>query len=1288
MSNKNNINVWNLVNTSNTNNLNNKKKKIIINDKQKYKNIQYKTSEVTKRHTEFNFNKSLSVNALKYLTFVDEPVISNNYVSRSILRSIEYNYSFINNLNYTMWIDTSNLSSVFRDGNNNVYKILDKSGNNNHLYQNVKTKQPKYHNGGLLFNDNQYLISNEFIQGINNMSLFIVMKQYNQTSGIISGYSANSTGDINNVNAWGFTGSDSSTYQYKFNSNQGTNAGLANLTNITKSIEYGVYEIIINNNVGSLYYNGNLITTDSFSGLGNFTNVVLGARFAGSNTFNQYLTGEIYEVILLNTPTDNGDRYKIEKYLLDKWSTTQISRTIPISNVYTWLDASSKNNFTLDANNNVLAWNDKNFKLNFTQSNPTYYPVFDTNKVIFDGSYLRMTDTEGLDLNNFSIFYVFEELSHTNNAGLLSCINTLGDTDDQVTSGFALSTPSSNTINLGINSINLNYTDTSLGKKLYEFNVDNGVGTIYINGVVQNIVNYGTLGTSLRFAIGARQNNSIFDVTNPLNANIYEIIILNTSASYEQRNQIYSYLNEKWDIPCILSSPSPNSTFWLDSNNSSSITVDGSNNILTWNDLSSNSYPVTINTSPVLSTVDNLDYASFNGSDLNINFGTTLTGNNFALYVVFSADNMTTNDSNLINFGNDLNINSGDNTGYIKIQNQNFTINFDNQLYLLSIINNNNVWSIYINNYLMNSVDTVNNYSFSSLNIGGVIPWKGYINEILLYTDSLDSDSNFGTINYLSNKWSIQINSSDINEYLERTPTTTDYRLILNNIFFDSKNYLTTRNDGLDINLNLAVPITKTVVNQLNITSDDIMNLTVIDINIVYNVNPVVENTTINLPVLSYDNDYYAFNNISTYSFTVTGPNSLNYVVSPNTTVYFTNNNNSFTNSPTFQGYVCTLNQYSNINSNTFTIYIGGWSKNNINKLYLYSTNNVLLSTNIIYFNESYQVDFTLNIAPGTYTLIVSDIQSTTGNLINYQISTPIIIIDPTATLDHYINGSSSYMVTLSYWSNVYSMVTTLDVWVSTSSDYSSSSYLLTTDTIVNTDGIYSTFFTNIFANGFYWITLKSGDIINIQVQEPIIVYPAFSFSLDNTTHLTNNYNIILGQWDSIFSSYIPTLYIYAYLNSDYSDVPIMLVEVNTSEIVNTSGVYTLPFTYEFDIARNYYLSVTDSLTFDIFNIELTNNISKLAITGTIDQTLGTTNTNNVFTITLSNPESYDLSAYNSQWTIFVLDNNTGTINSSNYVVTTTTINSSQEITFSYNPDADTTTKYFYVGNSTIFVGI
>ena len=533
--------------------------------------------------------------ALKYLYPVKKTVTPPTICDKLNDLCTDHNSNFIAKIMQSkqilLWIDSSNLTSLFRDNNNNVSQILDKSGNNNHLYQTTKINQPKYHNGGLLFNSNQYLVSNILRPTVNysNLHIVIALKPYNsvkcQHHGILSGLNSNSF-DIN-------------LFDVKVNS-------------------FGVYEISIKNST-------------------EFNKLLLGGRYL-SNVFIDFFDGEIYEVIVFNSTLNNIERYNIKQYLLSKWATTQVSRTIPLNNIYTWLDASSASNFKLDKNNNVLSWNDKNFKLNFiTNANskikhPNGKITYDTNKVIFDGLYMMMKDTIGLNLNNCSIFYVFEQSPQIENAVLLSSNNR-----------FTIKIPLINVLGLEINKTNLNYVDPDgLSKKLYEFNINNGIGILYVNGAKQGTVNFSNnnLGIGNEFKIG------------PLNANIYEIIILNKSSNHDQRNQIYSYLTEKWNLS-ITYELAPNPTFWIDSNNSKSIVTDSSNNIISWSDLSSNKYPIIINDIPPTSTsVNGLNYAFFNNSNLQINLG-MITGDNLTLYLVFSASNLNDEFYNrLISFSN------------------------------------------------------------------------------------------------------------------------------------------------------------------------------------------------------------------------------------------------------------------------------------------------------------------------------------------------------------------------------------------------------------------------------------------------------------------------------------------------------------------------------------------------------------------------------------------------------------------------------------------------------------
>jgi hypothetical protein len=1094
------------------------------------------------------------------------------------------------------WIDSSDLTTVLRDYNNNVYQILDKSASRNHLTQSTLANQPKYHNGSIVFNENQYLVGNNTLNiNMSSMGIFIVAKQYNTSTlqGLVSGTTSSTVNDNTSPNSWSFNGTDGSTYQYAFNT---ASQSIKKTTSISSTLGFGVYEIKIYGGIGYLYYNGTLVNQTSLATLGTFTNVILGSRYL-SSAYSNFLNGEIYEIIILGTGNYLSSSFKT--YLSKKWLTSQISRTIPISNIYTWLDASSSSNFTLDINNNVLSWNDKNFVRNFTQSNASYYPVFDTNKVIFNNSYLTYTDTSGLDLNNFSVFAVFEEISHIDNSGLISAINSGSQTDTGVSNGFSILSPSTSNVQLKINNNSINYTGGALlTKQLYQFTVISGVGTLYINGVLQSTQNFGTLGTALQFVIGSRIiSGAISTSTYLINAKIYELIILNTAVSYNQVSQLYSYLTEKWNVLVIYKTPSSSPDVWFDS--TQNVTVSGSN-VTGWTDLSSNAYSVTIGgTAPIRQTVNSLNGIYFNNSNMRITLN-SMTGSNLSIYMVFSVSqtNATSNGRILsfkngsVDTNNDVfNLNTNTNNGTIRYQSTSaypITVLFTNTLYIFSMQINNNVVSIYLNNYLVTTFTNSVNYNYATLDIGSIntsagTPFIGYMNELIMYKSNLAPDNNLGTLKYLANKWGINIQSSNVNEFIPRLSNTL-YSAKLDTIF-NATSYLTVSKDAVPnisdpstITLNIPIPITLTLPNELTIGSDSIA-LTAIDKNTVYNVKQSAVTTTsvIILPVNQMNNDdYFAFVNNSGYTITIIRPGggSTTIASDPEITRYFTYDNSSYTVTTSFSGLRCDLNKYDNLGNNNFTIYLHGWSKSlsYITKLYIFdSSDNLLAVTNPIYYGITYQADFSLVLSVGSYSIRVSDTSVYPGNIVSLTIPTPIVITTVNAVLDHYNDGSSTYTITLeNYLSSSNPGITNLDVWISNKSDYSNSYYLLTSNTLSESN---TATFTYNFYNGIYYITIKSGIVLNLPIVIPIVITTnsQMSFSLTNPIH-TNT----MGQFCVIAGFNTSGL---VYINYSYNGIDI--VNQDYSSVVTACWPYAVSYNGSrwvvgFGFSNNRFLMYSD----------------------------------------------------------------------------------------------------------------
>ena len=137
--------IWDILDNKNIPLKNTNIKNKLINAKHKIINT---SSKLLK-----NIKEDLSKNI--YLSTFNTPINT----STNVVPTKEYYNKYIYNLYKIAWLDASDLTSLFRDKYNNINKVLDKSGNNNHFVQNDVISQPKYHNGSILFNNDQFLLN-------------------------------------------------------------------------------------------------------------------------------------------------------------------------------------------------------------------------------------------------------------------------------------------------------------------------------------------------------------------------------------------------------------------------------------------------------------------------------------------------------------------------------------------------------------------------------------------------------------------------------------------------------------------------------------------------------------------------------------------------------------------------------------------------------------------------------------------------------------------------------------------------------------------------------------------------------------------------------------------------------------------------------------------------------------------------------------------------------------------------------------------------------------------------
>ncbi len=1307
----------NLNNDTNINIIKTSNRKKIISRTQKHHSFSYKSSNSSKKFKYFNY-----ISAATYLGDKKRRKLNSNYIPSSNLlkvRSIDYNNSFIENLDYICWYDLSNLSSVIKDYNNNVSSLLDKSSNNFHLNQSNILNQPKYHNGALLFNGNQYLSNTITTQSIqSNMSIYIVMKQYNNNydtneQGILVGHPLNNTDNDNNNNTgFAFMGSDN-TNKYSFQQNYNANSNiLVDTTNPTLPIDFGLYEFTFNNGEAKLYFNGELVNSSTFSftdgDSGKFNGLGLGARYL--NGYIPNFSGEVYEIIVINNILNDADRYKLEKYLIEKWQTSQISSSVNVD-TYLWLDASSANNFDLDGNK-VIRWKDKNGKV-FENLDTNTQPIFEGNKIKLNNQYLTF-DGE-LDLNNSTFLIICESTSATDNTGIFSSIPTNGINDYQdglVFTNYS-STPSFNVVGGGTF-----ITDNNpVIKQVYEVVYNNGDCKLYVNGEEVGTANFGSLNTINKFLLGARYINGVVDQSFSFIGNIYEFIIIPRVITGLEKNKLYNYFSAKWSVDCKLTNPTENSILWFDSNNSNYITVNGNNNITGITDISGNNTFTIDNTStiPVLQPINGLNNVNgmyLDNSYIGVTNNVPISDSEITFFVVFSASNdmiaLKNSELNgrLIGFkytsqdDDDpyvFNINSGPNNteiiSYLTAYGTQYIspMRYDNKLNIYSIRYDGTIRKLYINDVYVNEFNFGILFNYNGMNIGnyqigGSNKWKGYLCEMILYNSKLSENEYNRTMNYLARKWGVDIKQKQINEYVNRRKQIESYYLDLNYAFTTNNNYITisdTNNKSKTLNINITDIVKDKLENEINIYEKDDYYFNKIEVNRTFNIKEYEQGGFFYVPNTLQKGDYYGINNINNFSIEVKGPNNFYYVVPANSLRYIWYDDwIGLTYKPAI---TVRLNNYDATANPNLTVYLGGWSNDysNIKKLFVMNadTNTLITETSNIYFGETYQADFVMQNATGTVNIRISDVKDVNGVLISAQLDQPIIYNPLSISLDHFFNGSDQYTIILTNWTYEY---TTLDVWVSTNSDFSNSTYLLTSDTIQFSDPNYTATFTNTFLEGFYYITIKSNDnVINYNLPIPIVITGTLSASINNTTH-TPPYEITLDGWSQLYTDNTPNLYLYAYLNSDYSDEPVLFKTFTTATDIIYTDAYRITFTDKFIFNRNFYLKLHDKTTRNgYYNEEFTKNdpnnfIPVLTINTNIDKNIGFNNINNVYTITFSNTENYDIGTYTNTWYVLIGSDNSGY----NLTLITDTTITNNELTFSYQPTNNNGTYYFYVSNN------
>jgi hypothetical protein len=361
------------------------------------------------------------------------------------------------------------------------------------------------------------------------------------------------------------------------NTSIGTNGGTPANTII-------IVELMTSSLVNTVYTNGQNAGSPvaaSYSGGGTS---VIGVGFnEGAPRATQYLTGNIYEVVMYNTAITNTQRQQVESYLAQKWGITaslpgghpgltttvfkadyiknsaiirNVAKPIPYFAAFSprqipgcslWMDAADSSSLTLSSSL-VTQWNDKSGNLRNASSNALSgltYPSLSANTVTMTGSQ-GLTITSGFPSNPYCIFVVGAPLAST--ATWRTGIQVKG-------SGVA-----------NTHSIIIETGSTRFGNWFNQFNPhgaltwggSNALAYVQLNAnLTMNATMNGTVTlTTSTPAVGAASASIIYlgnveGGSQPWGS-FNEIIMYNSILSLTQRQQVESYLAQKWGLTTSL----------------------------------------------------------------------------------------------------------------------------------------------------------------------------------------------------------------------------------------------------------------------------------------------------------------------------------------------------------------------------------------------------------------------------------------------------------------------------------------------------------------------------------------------------------------------------------------------------------------------------------------------------------------------------------------------------------------------------------------------------------------
>lgn len=705
----------------------------------------------------------------------------------------------------TLWLDAADQSTLTLSGSN-VSQWNDKSVNGNHVSQATGSNQPTYSSNGVLFDG-----VNDFLRSTVALSSFITATDYTVflygVNFTVTAGAPSYTGPmfIADENGWfGIFISSSQVGAYNWDGNAdyvGAPYATSNAAMVTTQHTGGVLS-------ASLF--GNTATTGASGNTGNLTfQLALGRSFAGAF----YTNCRINELMIYNRALTTSEIRQVEGYLSWKWGprmyipSTSTFLPTQISGCQLWLDAADISTITFSSGSNVSQWNDKSGNgFHVSQATPSNNPVYANGRMTFTGGtqWLSRTATVPAQANAGTLITVARHTATRGRTAILRSgfMEAVNEHGTAAVLGYYNSTNSYDNSPSGVN-FGTNLTIV--------INRRNGASTPQYTFNGGPLTNYGTFQGG-----AATKVSSVFIGRNPdglvpLSGDICEVIFYNVAITETERQQVETYLGWKWNIAIGNGIPVIHPYYpivpvtrpfvpldisacalWLDAADPSTLTLSGTN-VTVWADKSGNGR----NTSAVTGTpvLSNNSIISRQG----VYFGGTsyFTGplsyssNTLSWFIVGTMESGGDSVGRILSFGSPgaydfdsaLRLNAASREGLtteiVSYRNayiaRNAFVTYGAPFIFSGGINGASN-SPFFNGTGVSGAATSGNFGFTEYGISassGLSPVrnKGFIFEILVYTNFLTTTQRQQIEGYLANKWGLQGPSFSLSVGLQIIPT-------------------------------------------------------------------------------------------------------------------------------------------------------------------------------------------------------------------------------------------------------------------------------------------------------------------------------------------------------------------------------------------------------------------------------------------------------------------------------------------------------------------------------------